>query len=507
MNIRQLIYILIIGITISCNSVEKNNSHGHDHGPHGHSHGPSQPRTDQTVWTDKSELFVEYPVLVVGKSSRFATHFTQMKNHLPIKEGQLKVTLSNSSETIETTVNKPASIGIFKPTLKPKKSGIYTLTFEVNTPNFQDKIQLENIQVFNSVKEAKAVYGKAPEEDKGITFLKEQAWKMDFQTVPVKEDYISEVVKTSGIWKTPASNQNNQVATTKGIVNYQLNHLTKGMSVTKGQVLMTITSKNLTDDNLQAEIAKAKTQFNTIEQTYSRKKTLYNKQIISKSEFEKIEEEFLLRKTNYETLIKGYSVKGKQIKAPITGVLNEIYVQNGDFVNEGHSLFTISKNNKHLLEAFISPSTIQTANQISNVWYQPKKGKWSSINQTQGKIQSLSQSVDTEHPMLSVFAQVNEPVTQPKGSYTEVHIATGPQTTGLVIPEEALLEDYGQYSVIVQLSGELFERRNVSLGRQNGNLVEIVKGLSKKDVVVTTGAYQVKMASMSGQAPAHGHAH
>jgi cobalt-zinc-cadmium efflux system membrane fusion protein len=34
-----------------------------------------------------------------------------------------------------------------------------------------------------------------------------------------------------------------------------------------------------------------------------------------------------------------------------------------------------------------------------------------------------------------------------------------------------------------------------------------LSGLKLGEVVVTKGAYQVKMASMSGQVPAHGHSH
>ena len=44
-------------------------------------------------------------------------------------------------------------------------------------------------------------------------------------------------------------------------------------------------------------------------------------------------------------------------------------------------------------------------------------------------------------------------------------------------------------------------------GRQNGGEVEIIKGLHPGEIVVVTGAYQVRMAAMAGQAPAHGHSH
>ena len=95
----------------------------------------------------------------------------------------------------------------------------------------------------------------------------------------------------------------------------------------------------------------------------------------------------------------------------------------------------------------------------------------------------------------------------PEGSLTPVQIAMGNATQNTMIPVNALLEDYGSYSVIVQLSGESFERRPVKIGKRNGENVEIVQGLEVGEVVVTTGAYQVKMASMSGSTPAHGHEH
>ena len=109
--------------------------------------------------------------------------------------------------------------------------------------------------------------------------------------------------------------------------------------------------------------------------------------------------------------------------------------------------------------------------------------------------------------MLSVYAQVTEEITMPEGSFMEVEIAYGEAKKCILIPEASLLEDYGSYSVIAQLSGESFERRPVKIGRRNGEYVAVKEGLKAGEVVVTKGAYQVKMASMSGTTPAHGHDH
>jgi hypothetical protein len=47
----------------------------------------------------------------------------------------------------------------------------------------------------------------------------------------------------------------------------------------------------------------------------------------------------------------------------------------------------------------------------------------------------------------------------------------------------------------------------VTLGDRNGEYVEVLKGLSERERVVTVGAYQVRLASLSSQLPAHGHEH
>ena len=129
------------------------------------------------------------------------------------------------------------------------------------------------------------------------------------------------------------------------------------------------------------------------------------------------------------------------------------------------------------------------------------------MRESGGSIQSISKEVDKDKPLLTVYAQISEKIYMPMGSLTDVHIAYGKAEQNLLIPEDALLEDYGSYSVIAQLSGETFERRSVKPGKRNGEFVEILSGLKVDEYVVTKGAYQVKMASMSGQVPAHGHVH
>jgi multidrug efflux pump subunit AcrA (membrane-fusion protein) len=160
-----------------------------------------------------------------------------------------------------------------------------------------------------------------------------------------------------------------------------------------------------------------------------------------------------------------------------------------------------------VLKSQIAPSYGLTINNVQDVWYQTKDGQWRNVATSGGSILSITKEVDNNRPLISVFAKVNDVVDMPEGSLTQVQIAMGNATQNTMIPVSALLENYGSYSVIVQLSGEGFERRPIKIGKRNGENVEILEGLLVGEVVITAGAYQVKMASMSGSTPAHGHEH
>lgn len=505
MKIKTYISIITLIILSSCSSEQKNN-HGHDHGPNGHSHGPSRPRTDQTIWTDKTELFVEYPVLVKGKSSRFAAHFTFMDKHQAVAEGQVKVILRNGTFTQEVEVEKPASLGIFKPTLKPEQPGVFDLVFLLNTPQLKDTVVIEQVEVYNSTKESIEKNPKV-DEPESISFLKEQAWKMDFQTAMAKEKQVFDVVKTYGVWTHSQIDQKQVVASSSGKLTFNPSGLMVGKRVKKGEVLMSISSQGFSENNQQLKIDQAKIKLDQAEALYNRKKKLFDKQIISKTQFEKVSEAYFMAKNNYQALSAGYQFSGKKIVSPFSGIIQSVEVSNGSFAKEGNTLLTILKEGDKKLRTQIQPELISSGDQIQNVWFKTNAEEWKSTKETGGKVLSISPTVDNHKPFLDVVVDVNSDINQVNGSFTSVEIAMGNSQNGLVIPKAALLEDYGQYSVIVQLSGESFERRMVSIGRINGSVVEITRGLTQGEVVITKGAYQVKMASMSGAAPAHGHAH
>jgi RND family efflux transporter MFP subunit len=505
---RYLILLFIIAVA-SCqsNTVEEQ---GHSHAADG-GHGTEEIGSitvDTTVWTDKTELFVEFPALVVGEISRFAAHFTIMDNHRPVDNGKVTVSLIKGNAGIRNSVDAPTSPGIFTPALKPKEAGMHRLVFEVESPKLSDRIEITGVEVFESAGAAEKAIGSGSDGVGGeIPLLKEQAWRIPFQTKHAVSDTIYDIIPTSGSWNASPGDARTLTASVSGIVGFAVDNLTEGTAVREGQLLMTLSSEQLTDNNLQAKIEKARADFEQARSAWKRKKQLYEKDIVPESEFEHVENRYRVAKASYETLRAGYTAKGKQIRAPFEGYVKSVNVANGDYAGEGAPLVTLGTRRSRLLKAHASPSYASRLRSIQNIYYQPEAGRWSSLQANGGRLLSVGKKVENDNPMIPVFAKVNEPVEMPEGSFTEVQIAVGNPREGVIVPQSALLEDYGNYSLIVQLSGESFERRMVQLGRQNGDMVEITEGLKTGEIIVTRGAYQVRMASMSGQGPAHGHVH
>jgi membrane fusion protein, heavy metal efflux system len=499
----RCLFLLILSGYFSCRPSD-NAEHSHESAV-GHAHSDEGPPAEEyTVWTDKTELFVEFPILVSGSISRFAAHFTVLQGHRPVEQGQVTVSLVKGNKGIRHTVSEPSSPGIFGPALQPKEAGTYTLIFDLMTPEYNDQIRIDSVRVFGNISEYD-VDGAPAEEEGGITFLKEQAWKIDFQTSPVQQKEIYQVISTSGVWKVAPSDYQTLIAPVSGRVHFNRSTFTEGIPVAGGQVLMTISSEGLTTNNINSEIEKAKADFDQAQAEYDRKKELSG--IIPPSELEQVEQKYSKARITYETLVNGFQEGVKQVAVPFTGFIKGLMVTNGGYVEQGDALVTITSHKSSILETQVSPVYASELKNIQNLWYQPKFGIWSNLREKGGKILSLGREVDGDKPLLSLFYQVNEGIEMPEGSFTPVQIALGTPAISPVVPEGALLEDYGNYSVVVQLSGERFERREVTIGRRNGQEVEILNGLKTGEVIVTQGAYQVKMASMSSQVPAHGHTH
>jgi hypothetical protein len=156
---------------------------GHDHAGTAHQDHDDEPTLVYTNYTDKTELFVEFPPLVVGRSSVFAAHVTRLADFQALTAGTLDVDLQRSGKSIARfRVKEPARAGIFTPSVVPRAAGAFELMITVESGELRATHRLGTVTVFQ---DAAAVTLPDAPEDGEITYLKEQQWVNPFAAVAI----------------------------------------------------------------------------------------------------------------------------------------------------------------------------------------------------------------------------------------------------------------------------------------------------------------------------------
>src|SRR5690606_26177786 len=98
------------------------------------------------------------------------------------------------------TADQPEVPGIFRLRLTPGHTGTVDLVFHIRTPDYADTIRIPDIRVYPDLAGAWNDPGRtaAPAAAEEVTFLKEQAWKMEFANVPAVIAPFANVIRTSG---------------------------------------------------------------------------------------------------------------------------------------------------------------------------------------------------------------------------------------------------------------------------------------------------------------------
>ena len=510
----KLLYLILgiclfIGI-ISC----------HDHGAEGHSHDGEDthahkgedaheaeyPTTSFTRWTDKTELFVEYPVLAVGKSSRFAAHFSSMQTFKPLSKGVCKVELLQGDNSIVTMeVKSPSSPGLFLPEIVPSKSGKYDLVLYITNENISDTIVIKDVIVYESEMEA-IQSSPAVDENGYVSFSKEQAWKIDFALAPVKMESIQNIIHTSGEVLPIESDEVSISASTNGIVIFKNSNLIEGKNIGKGTSLFVVNNDQVISSNLSEKYAVLKANLLQSQKSIERSKELVAKGIISQKEYDERNRAYEVDLASYETMTKNYSSGGMTLKAPITGILKNLHVVNGQYVSEGQTIATISRNKHLLIEAEVSQKYFKDIPKIVSANIKlPWRADIVSIDDYNGKL--VATALTSKDHYIPVLFKIDNKGDIVPGTYLDIYLKTSDEKQELAIPRSALLQEYDMYFVYIMLAGELFEKRNITIGIDDGKMVQVLSGLEENEMVVTKGVYAIKMASMSSSIPAHGHEH
>lgn len=189
-----------------------------------------------------------------------------------------------------------------------------------------------------------------------------------------------------------------------------------------------------------------------------------------------------------------------------SGVVKEIKVAEGQYLNEGDALYQLENINKLWVEAELYPSElkyVKTGDRIS------VQVAGYNNSPTEAIVTFLSPEYRANTQVTVLRATLNNPTSQWKpGMQAQVHLRHSVNTS-LAIPTDAVIHDQRGTHVYIQSGNNTFAPRMVKTGVENFDSVEIIEGLKEGDVVVVTGAYLLysEIILKNGRDPMMGHNH
>ena len=496
--------------------------HGDDHakpaaaaeqGGHDHAAGAEK----VTHFTDKTELFVEFPRLVVGEQSAFAAHLTTLADFRAVAAGKVSVILSGGNAPDEVfAIDTPSQPGIFRPIAQPKQAGEREMVIEVATPQFTVRHELGPVTVYADRKSADAA-GGAHEDEGGIGFTKEQQWKVDFATAEVIQRPMRPAVAATGVLRARPDGEALLTAPAAGQVQPAGRFPQLGQAVKKGELLAYLTPRlgGETDlASLQAGASKARVELDLAERELARMESLFKDEAVPAKRVEAARGAAASARAEHEAAsrrVGQYSGGGGiPLRAPVSGLLADVRVSPGAFAPEGTLLFHIADRRALWLELRVPEAEAAKLTTPSGASFRVDgiEQSFDIVAGKNGKLIAVGGAVDAQTRSVPVILEFAQPDARLRLCMAvRAQLYAGAPREAVAVPASAVLDENGIAVVFVMTGGESFERRPVRVGVRDGDWIEVVEGLEPGSRVVSRGAYLVKLAAANTGQIGHGHAH
>ncbi|MDR2804569.1 MAG: efflux RND transporter periplasmic adaptor subunit [Dysgonamonadaceae bacterium] len=463
-----------------------------------------------TAYSADFEVFAEATPFVVGQASDVLAHFSFLKNFKPITEGSITASLIVGTDGIRQTLEQPTRQGIYKFSLQPVAEGTGRLVFDIKTSDAVSQIVVENITVYTDTHDAQhAAADAAVGNSNSVIFTKEQSWKVDFSTEEIRREPFGQIIRTTGQIQPSQGDERIVTAKTGGIVSFANSDVVEGKAVGAGQTLFSIDGSAMADNNLSVRFAEAESEYNRAKTEYERKQELAKEDIVSQSDLLKSKTEFANAEANYSNLQRNFSSGKQAVASPISGYVTRVLVRNGQFAEAGQPVLVVSQNRNLFIKAELQPKYFDLLGNITSANFRIlDKNRTCTLDDLSGHLVSFGKSTDLNNPLIPVVFQVNNKAGLLSGSFVELFIKTQTNAQAVTVPNEAIVEEMGNYFVYVQLTPEFFEKRTVKTGVTDGKRTEITEGVTEGERVVGKGAILVKLAQAAGAVDAHsGHMH
>ena len=462
-----------------------------------------------THWTDALELFVEYPPHVQDVSSDpWAIHLTWLEDWQPVRRGSLTLLLRGPGGAREEVVMPaPDRPGVYTATPTLTTTGTWRADMILSALGAEHTIPVGQLEVFAS---EDALPHEVEEPPPGlIALLKEQQWSMPFEVALAEEREIPNTIPVAGEIVAPGSALAHVSTLVAGVIVAGGPSPAPGHRVEAGETLALIAPTSLDNSyaRLRADLVAA-------EREASRAERLFAVGAIAERRLEHARHELEVAVAAFEAIGgvlppddgAGSDSGLYDLRSPISGVISERHVASGQHVDAGTHAFTVVNPETLWFVGRVPARHTTEAGDVRSAWFTVEG---TTQVHTARRVVSVGTVIDPDSRTLPVRLEVPNPDRILKvGMFADGRLQVGDPVSGIAVPAEAVLEEDGLAVVYAKVGGEAFQRRVVQLGPSDGSWTIVSAGIESGEQVVTTGAYQVRLASLGDvEITDHGHPH
>ena len=471
-----------------------------------------------TRWTERGELYLEYPALVAGQRERFAIHLTRLSDFRAVQDAVCEVQLTRDVAPDVFPCDPSTHAGIFGANVQPAVAGTAKLRIVVKGRDLTETFDVGPVTI---AADAASAEKPAESKEETITFTKEQQWALNFGTQPAIEQGLRDSMRVAAETMPRTGGEAAVTAPIAGRV-VAARTFAVGTAVEKGAEMASIVPPAATMADpaaLQLADAEAKVALEQAQRDRARAERLVTAGAAPARRLEEarsVEATAQARVQAAQSRLAQYdatrSAEGSEagikpfiVRAPLSGILSESDAVSGANAELGKVLFRIIDTTALYVSGVVPESEYSKLRQLSGAEIEMRD----SVDvRPANRLVAVGRVVDPQTRTVPVTYEVDNRDHRLAVNQTVfLRLLLAPTGKSPVVPEAALIDDAGRPVVFVQIAGETFLRRPVKTGLRSGGLVQVLEGVNRGDRVVTKGAYLIRLSTMSSAVPAHGHVH
>lgn len=245
-----------------------------------------------------------------------------------------------------------------------------------------------------------------------------------------------------------------------------------GDAVAPGQLLL-----ELSRETHSAALAARGAEFREAERDYARKKALFEAGGISRKELEGAAVVLESRRSDLAEIRS--NLARTQVRAEIGGVVTFRDAEVGEVAEAGRLLLNIADLERIEVEALVSPLDLDSLASGT------KARLFVNGVPAEGLVKRIDPVADSATGLYRVVVTFENPTALKLGAYVEVHFLIADREA-VVVPYEAIRRESGKTYLFI-VSGDVAQRRDLSLGAAQDGFVEVPSGLAPGERVIVEG--------------------